>query len=79
MLFEFYDKVYYKHPTTASEDTTSFPVRLTEKKGYFVGFSKHVVHALTYKILTDDTQKVLHRSIIHRASDQRNLQINPNF
>jgi hypothetical protein len=79
MLFEFYDKVYFKHPADASDDNTSYPARLTEKKGYFVGFSKHVGHALTYKILTDDTRKVLHRSVIRRASDQRNLQIDPDF
>jgi hypothetical protein len=79
MLFEFYDKVYYKHPTTSSEDPTSFPVRMTEKKGYFVGFSKHVGNALTYKILIAETHKVLHHSIICRASDQRNLQIDPDF
>jgi hypothetical protein len=79
MLFEFYDEVYFKHPADASEDNTSYPARLTGKKGYFVGFSKHVGHVLTYKILTDNTRKVLHRSVIHRASVQRNLQIDPNF
>jgi hypothetical protein len=79
MLFEFYDKVYFKHPADASDDNTSYPARLTKKKGYFVGFSKHVGHALTYKILTNDTRKVLHRSVIRRASDQRNLQIDPDF
>jgi hypothetical protein len=50
---------------------------LTGKKEYFVGFSKHVSHALTYKILTDNIRKVLHRSVIHCASDQGNLQIDP--
>jgi hypothetical protein len=79
MLFEFYDEVYFKHPADASDDNTSYPARLTEKKGYFVGFSKHVGRALTYKILTNDTRKVLHRSVICRASDQRNLQIDPDF
>jgi hypothetical protein len=80
MLFEFYNKVYYKRPTDASDDNTSFPAScLTEKKGYFICFSKHAGHALTYKILTNDTCKVLHRSVIRRASDQRNLQIDPNF
>jgi hypothetical protein len=79
MLFEFYDEVYYKHPTTSRDDATRYPVQLTDKKGYFVGFSKHVGHTLTYKILTAATRKVIHCSVIHRASDQRNLQINPDF
>jgi hypothetical protein len=29
--------------------------------------------------LTDDTRKVLHRSVICWASDQRNLQMDPDF
>jgi hypothetical protein len=69
LTFELYHEVYYKHPTTSRDDKTCFHVRLTEKKGYFVGFFKHVGHALTYKILTAATHKVIHRSIICRASD----------
>jgi stress-induced morphogen len=79
ILFELYDEVYYKHPTDASDDNTSYPVRVTEKKGHFVGFSKHVNHGLTYKILTNNIRKVLHRSVIRCTSDQSNLQIDPDF
>jgi hypothetical protein len=50
-----------------------------EQRLLFVGFSKHVGHALTYKILTTVTHKVIHHSVIPCASDQCNLQINPNF
>jgi hypothetical protein len=46
MLFEFYDEVYFKHPADASDDNTSYPARLTEKKGYFDGFSKQSVMLL---------------------------------
>jgi hypothetical protein len=45
----------------------SFPSETTERKGHFVGISEHVGNALTYKILTDDTSKVIHRSSIRSA------------
>jgi hypothetical protein len=34
----------------------------TVKHGQFVSISKSVGHAMTFKILTDDTLKVIHRS-----------------
>jgi Reverse transcriptase (RNA-dependent DNA polymerase) len=69
MIFEFFDEVYYRR------ETSSFPSTSTECKGRFVGFSKSVGHAMTYKILTTDTRKIIHRSVVRRASDQRNLRI----
>ena len=39
----------------------------TEKLGRFVGIAEHVGHALTFKILTDDTLKIIHRSNIRSA------------
>jgi hypothetical protein len=42
----------------------SFPSETTERKGHFVGISEHVGNAMTYKILTDDTNKIIHRSSI---------------
>jgi hypothetical protein len=37
-----------------------------------VGFAKHVGHAMTFKILTDDTQKIICRSQVRLASDGAN-------
>ena len=75
MFFEFYDEVYYRNDRV----NKTFPSFPKELKGYFVGFSHDVGHALTYKILTADTRKIIHRSIIRRASEQRNIQIDPDF
>ena len=48
-----------------------------EKLGRFVGISEHVGHALTFMILTEDTQKIILRSIVHTATDPatRNLRV----
>ena len=54
LQFDFYEPVYYK----AYE--SSFPSESVEKAGRFVGISETVGHALTYKILTDDTKKIIH-------------------
>ena len=40
---------------------------MTEKLGRFVGSVEYVGHALTFKILTDDTLKIIHRSNIRSA------------
>ena len=40
-----------------------------EKSGWFVGISEHVGHALTFVILTEDTQKIIHRSVMRTATD----------
>ena len=60
-----------------NEHKARFPSETQELKGRFVGFSKHVGHALTYKILTDGTRKILHRSVVRRADTQRNLKLEP--
>ena len=50
-----------------------------EKSGRFVGISEHVGHALTFLILTDDTQKIIHWSVVRTATDpaSANLRANP--
>jgi hypothetical protein len=48
----------------------------SEIRGRFVGFSKNVGHALTFKILTDDTQKIIHQSQVRLASvGENNLKL----
>jgi hypothetical protein len=63
LLFDFYKPVYYK----ANE--SSFPSESMEKHGCFVGISENAGHVLTFKILTDDTKKIIYRSIVRIAMD----------
>ena len=63
LQYDFYEPVYYK----AHE--ADFPSESVEKSGRFVGISETVGNALTYKILTDDSQKVIHRSAVRSALD----------
>jgi hypothetical protein len=72
MVFEFYDDIYYQ-----CDLKPVFPSQNVEKKGCFVGFSKDVGHVLTYKILTDDTRKILHRSIVRQVESQPNRCLDP--
>mgnify|MGYP006357956311 FL=1 len=63
LRFYFWQEVYYKI------DDADFPSQSREAKGHFVGFSEHVGHALTYKILTIDTNKVIHRSNVRPVNE----------
>ena len=73
LCFRFWEPVYYR-----LEDC-DFPSESTEKLGHFVGISDNVGYALTFKVLTDDTQKVIHRSHIRSALDPttKNLRVEP--
>ena len=59
--FSFWDPDYYKL------DDSDFPSGSTEGRGCWVGIAENVGHAMTYKILTDDTKKVIYRSNVHSA------------
>jgi hypothetical protein len=61
LCFHFWEPVYYKL------DNSDFPSDSREKSGHFVGISKSVGHAMTFKILTDDTLKVIHQSNVRSA------------
>jgi hypothetical protein len=61
LCFHFCEPVYYKL------DDSDFPFDSREKRGHFVGFSKSVRQAMTFKILTDDTLKVIHRCNVRLA------------
>ena len=56
LRFHFWQEVYYKL------DDSDYPSDSREAKGNFVGISETVGHAMTYKILTQDTLKIIHRS-----------------
>jgi hypothetical protein len=61
LCFQFWEPVYYK------VDDSDFLSNTREKCGHFVGISETVGHALIFKILTDDTLKVIHRSNVRSA------------
>ena len=61
LRFQFYEPVYYK------TEEPSFPSDSPEALGYMVGISENVGHAMTYKILTADTHKIICRSELRSA------------
>ena len=52
LKFFFWQRVYYK------KVEPSFPSDSSEASGHIVGISEHCGHALTWKILTDDTNHI---------------------
>ena len=63
LQFECYEPIYYR------EEETEFHSKSKESFGCFVGIAEHVGHALTYMILTEDTNMILYRSVICTATD----------
>ena len=61
----FYEPVYYR--IDSSEPDFHFPSSSNEKKGYWVGFADNPGDHLTWRILTEDTQKILICSGIQSA------------
>ena len=61
LRFTFWEPVYCR-----LEDA-DFPSANTEGRGHWVGIADHVGHAMTYKILTNDTSKVIYRSSLRPA------------
>jgi len=64
LCFHFYEPVYYKRMDAG------FPSESTERLGYWVGVSANVGHAMTYKVLTADTKKIIHRSVLRSAAKE---------
>ena len=58
--FSFYEPVYYR--IDSSEPDLNFPSSSNEKKGYWVGFADNQGDRLTWRILNEDTQKIIIRS-----------------
>ena len=63
--FSFYEPVYYR--IDSSEPDLNFPSSSNEKKGYWVGFAENQGDSLTWRILTEDTQKIIIRSGVRSA------------
>jgi hypothetical protein len=73
LCFHCWEPVYYKL------DDSGFPSDSREKRGHFVSISESVGHAMTFKILTDDTLKVIHQSNVRLALNPhaKNLRLDP--
>ena len=63
--FSFYEPVYYR--IDSSESDLKFPSSSNEKKGYWVGFADNQGDSLTWRILTEDTHKIIIRSGVRSA------------
>ena len=63
--FSFYEPVYYR--IEFSEPDFHLPSSSNEKKGYWVGFADNPGDRLTWRILTEDTQKIIICSGIQSA------------
>ena len=69
LRFRWWEEVYFKL------DDSDFPSESPELKGHFVGISEHVGHAMTFKILSIDTKKVLHRGNVRSAGNPMSVNI----
>ena len=63
--FSFYEPVYYR--IDFSEPDLNFPSSSNKKKGHWVGFADNQGDSLTWRILTEDTQKIIIRSGVRSA------------
>jgi len=74
LYFYFWQPAYFRHG-----ESVEFPSESKESCGHFVGFAEHVGHAMTFKVLADDSQKILFHSGIHSALEpsQQNLRVDP--
>jgi hypothetical protein len=73
LYFSFYDPVYYH------DDDSPFPSTSKECHGRWVGFSENMGNFMTFKILTNNTDKIIYRSNLCSTRDPnaRNLRIDP--
>ena len=68
LAFYWFQQVFYYVPDA------KFP-RSKEKLGRIVGIAEHVGDALTFLVLTNDTNKVIARSVLRPADDKRNPNV----
>ena len=67
--------LYCFEPVLSLDPVSKFQ-ETTEKTGYFLGFADNLCDVMTFKILKNDLNTVLHRSVVRSASDanHRNKQ-----
>ena len=64
-----YLNFYFYQPELYSIDD-NWPSESPEKSGRWMGVAHNVGDALTYKILTDDTKKIIYRSAVSPRDDK---------
>ena len=62
--FKFWERVYY------TRVDSSYPSESTEECGHFVGFGESVGDAMTFMVLTEDTNKIIYRSNVRTAENE---------
>ena len=72
LCFLFWDVVYVSRYEDAHYHGQIGSTKSSEIRGRFVGFAWNVGHALTFKVLTDDTRRVICRSRLRLAKDGEN-------
>lgn len=72
LIFLFWDVVYVTRHKDSQYNGEVGSTKSSEIRGRFVGFAWDVGHALTFKILTDDTKKIICRSRVRLAKDGEN-------
>jgi Reverse transcriptase (RNA-dependent DNA polymerase) len=80
LQFHFWEPIYFAIDDALDYNSKpGFPSQTSEGKGRFVGIAESVGDALTYKILTDDTQKIIYRSYVRSAltASEKNLRLDP--
>ena len=80
LRFRFYEPVYFATAEVLSySGSPGFPSESKEGKGRFVGFGESVGDVLTFKVLTDDTNKIIYRSAVRSAvpENARNWPLDP--
>jgi hypothetical protein len=71
LCFHFWEPVYYKF------DDSDFPSDSREKRRHFVGISESVGHAMTFKILTDNTLNGIYQSNVRSALNPHAKNLRP--
>jgi hypothetical protein len=69
LQFHWWQPVYYAAHGSSSTKSGSFSSESKEKLGRWVGVAEKQGDALTYLVLTDDTQQVIARSAVRPASE----------
>jgi hypothetical protein len=68
VIFPLLEPVFYATAVALKyEAKPGFPSETAEARGRFVGFGVSVGDVLTYKILTDETEKIIYRSYVRSA------------
>jgi hypothetical protein len=72
LYFQFWEPVYYATGDLMKyEGKPGVPSDTAKAKGRFVGVGESVGDVLTYKVLTDDTNKIIFRSYVRTALNEK--------